>query len=361
MDTTSPLDTIPPLEDHDIKRGCPRNSSFQEQLFSRVLMKKFLIKGIDTCDHMSLVSENRVWVTEDNNTILTDLATGAGFHRLTDVCVPMELCSKAVHSVNREGDLFYIDRDLNIKKLSKDLGRISTFVKKASSVWLPRSLYCSVRSGDLFVGFTITTTELHSNRFTYLFKYEGKVNRYNESGQLTQKLHHNFDESCLFSFPVDISENSNGDVVVSDFGKSAVVVTDRWGSHRFTYGGRFYDIDNSEDYNDFEKLLFGTMRYQFGWDLWPWGICTDQMFNILVCDVQNDSVHMLDKDGQFLLHLLTNQSPGINTPRNLIYDFKTQLLWVGSFDGTLAVYKYNQQHLTYPGNDVELIFSFKYR
>lgn len=355
MDTTSPFDNFS-LENTDltnlIKGWRPRNSLFQEQLFSRVLVKKLSIKGIETCDHMSLVSENRVWVTEGNNTILTDFATGDVFHRLTDVCVPMELCAKAVHSVNREGDLFYIDKDLNINKLSKDLETISTFVRKTSSVWLPRSLYCSVRSGDLFVGFAIITRELHSNGFTYVHKYEGKVNRYDESGQLTQTLHRNFDESYLFSCAVDISENSNGDVVVSDFGKSVVVVTDRWGSHRFSYGGLYYDIYSNEDYTDFDRCFYTFTRYREGLDLWPWGICTDPMSNILVCDVHNDSVHMLDKDGQLLLHLLTDQSPGISTPRNLIYDFKTQLLWVGSFDGTVSLYEYNQQRLTYPGKYV---------
>lgn len=74
--------------------------------------------------------------------------------------------------------------------------------------------------------------------------------------------------------------------MVSDSG-SAVVVTDHEGKDRFSYTGR-------------------SSRSR----LKPRGICTDPLSNILVCDNVYKSVHVIDKDGQFLssLHFTTKKN-----------------------------------------------------
>eukprot|EP00105_Crassostrea_gigas_P041402 XP_019925550.1 PREDICTED: uncharacterized protein LOC105334907 [Crassostrea gigas] len=49
---------------------------------------------------------------------------------------------------------------------------------------------------------------------------------------------------------------------------------------------------------------------------------------------------MLDRDGQFLSHLLIRPS-GIFTPRSLSYDVNTHRLWVGSgYNKTVVIYRY---------------------
>uniref|UniRef100_A0A8W8LNG2 Tripartite motif-containing protein 3 n=1 Tax=Magallana gigas TaxID=29159 RepID=A0A8W8LNG2_MAGGI len=121
----------------------------------------------------------------------------------------------------------------------------------------------------------------------------------------------------LYRRPSYITENNNGDVVVSDsiFPSGAVVVTERGGRHRFSYTG-----------------------HPSGSGLWPWGICTDALSHILVCD--DRTVQMLNKDGQFLSHLLT-KSQEMGRPWSLSYDVNTHRLWVGSYNNNkVCVYSY---------------------
>ena len=121
---------------------------------------------------------------------------------------------------------------------------------------------------------------------------------------------------------------NNGDVVVSDSDRRAVVVTSRKGVHRFSYTG---PPSGSRLFN-------------------PVGICTDVLSHILVCDERTDTVHMLIKDGEFLKYLLTDQSPGIDyfVPFGLSYDFYTHCLCVGSRwwdgDSMLFVYRHINRH-----------------
>lgn len=102
-----------------------------------------------------------------------------------------------------------------------------------------------------------------------------------------------------------------------DYGSGAVVVTERGGRHRFSYTG-----------------------HPSGSGLRPRGICTDALSHILVCDGRTNTVQMIDKDGQFLSHLLT-ESQEMGRPCSLSYDVNTHRLWVGSWDNNkVCVYRY---------------------
>eukprot|EP00105_Crassostrea_gigas_P007288 XP_011421480.2 PREDICTED: uncharacterized protein LOC105324121 [Crassostrea gigas] len=145
----------------------------------------------------------------------------------------------------------------------------------------------------------------------------GWVTRYNQSGQLTQAIQNNNTGRGLYRLPSYITENNNGDVVVSDYESGAVVVTERGGRHRFSYTG-----------------------HPSGSSLWPCGICTDALSHILVCDYTTNTVQMINKDGQFLSHLLT-ESKEMPGPRSLSYDVNTHRFWVGSWwDNMVCVYRY---------------------
>lgn len=84
----------------------------------------------------------------------------------------------------------------------------------------------------------IQTIDLEIN---YMDEYENqggltscKVTRYKKTGEETHTIQFNNDRLQLYRLPLYITENKNGDVVVSE-NKDAVVVTDRGGKHRFTY------------------------------------------------------------------------------------------------------------------------------
>nr|XP_034309442.1 uncharacterized protein LOC117683735 [Crassostrea gigas] len=273
------------------------------------LLPSLTVTGVDGCDHISCVTSDRVWVNDwRNNLILTD-TTGVPLHRVKDSFSSGLLTgNRGLHTVNNESELIYINRNHNINKLSKDMKTTTTFIEGTDSSWKPQCGYWSPSTGDLLVG------------MCYIHYTEtGKVTRYNQSGQLTQTIQHDNTGRGLYSYPSYITENNNGDVVVSDcIGLSgAVVVTERGGRHRFSYTG---------------PPLGSRLR--------PRGICTDALSHILVCDGKTSTVQMLDKDGQFLSHLLT-KSQEMGRPWSLSYDVNTHRLWVGSEDkNKVFVYRY---------------------
>nr|XP_034307934.1 uncharacterized protein LOC117683150 [Crassostrea gigas] len=269
------------------------------------------VTGVDCCYHISCVTSDRVWVSDDRKHLMLTDTTGVPLHRVEDSCRGLYR-GNGLHTVNSESELIYIDRNYNIKKRSKDMKTTKTLImKKIFSKWRPRCVYWSPSTGDLLVGM-------------YRMKaWIGKVTRYNQSGQLTQAIQYDTGR-VLYIRPSYITENNNGDVVVSDSG--AVVVTERGGRHRFYYTG-----------------------HPSGSVLWPRGICTDPLSHILVCDHRTNTVQMLDGDGQFLSHLLIRPS-GIFSPYSLSYDVNTHRLWVGSGDNnTVVIYRYitRQDALTY--------------
>eukprot|EP00105_Crassostrea_gigas_P038334 XP_019922482.1 PREDICTED: uncharacterized protein LOC105327476 [Crassostrea gigas] len=256
------------------------------------------VPGVGVCYHISCVTSDRVWVSDDiNNLILTD-TTGVPLHCVEDSC-----SGNGLHTVNSESELIYIDRNYNINKLSKDMKTTTTFIERTDSTWEPRCVYWSPSTGDLLVGMCNYDT------------WTGKVTRYNQSGQLTQTIQYHNTGHRLYGRPNYITENNNGDVVVSD--DDAVVVTERGGRHRFSYTG-----PPSVSVLD------------------PIGICTDALSHILVCDGYTETVQMINKDGQFLSHLLT-KSQEMGEPWSLSYDVNTHRLWVGSGDNNkVCVYRY---------------------
>nr|XP_034319950.1 uncharacterized protein LOC105324523 isoform X2 [Crassostrea gigas] len=272
------------------------------------LLHSLTLTGVRRCDHISCVTSDRVWVSDDRNNLMLTDTTGVPLHRVEDSCRDL-YAYRGLHTVNSESKLIYIDRNYNINKLSKDMKTTTTFVERTDSTWEPWCVYWSPSTGDLLVGMYNNDT------------WTGKVTRYNQSGQLTQSIENDNTGQGLYSFPIYITENNNGNVVVSDFknmyGSGAVVVTERGGRHRFSYTG-----------------------HPYGSVLWPWGICTDALSHILVCDFRTHTVQMLDRDGQFLSHLLIRPS-GIFYPHSLSYDVNTHRLWVGSgYNNTVVIYRY---------------------
>lgn len=94
---------------------------------------------------------------------------------------------------------------------------------------------------------------------------KGIVTRYSQSGKLTQIIQKDNTGLELYNDPRYITENENGDVVVSDsIFPGAVVAIDRNGKHRFSYTG-----------------------HPPGSELMLWGISTDALSHILLCDKKN--------------------------------------------------------------------------
>lgn len=117
----------------------------------------------------------------------------------------------------------------------------------------------------------------------------------------------------IYDNPSFIVENNNGDVVVSDIFR--VVVTNKGVHYRFSYIGHSKTLQLPEQ------------------------ICTDALSNILVCYKLKNWVELINKDGQFIVHLL--RAYNMFTPWSLSYDVNTHAIWVGSSDtNMLFIWRY---------------------
>jgi hypothetical protein len=133
------------------------------------------------------------------------------------------------HTVNRSGELLDIGIGYDIHKQSIDNGAVVTLIERPPS-WYPCCLYCSSVTGDLLVAMNNYKAET------------SQVTRYLSDGKHQQSFQLDNMGQPLYRDPRYITENKNGDIVVSDLFLGAVVVTDSGGRHRFSYTGPERDL-----------------------------------------------------------------------------------------------------------------------
>lgn len=290
----------------------------------------FTVNDVFNCNHISCINLDRIWVSGMIGGLNLSNRSGENLLHLNLNVTPL---LSGYHTVNRDGDLIYIGNNYKLSKISKE-NKIIPICRtdELSQEWESECVYSSPITEDILVGMSISTV-FPPPKMTDLFRFEkrkGRIFRFNRKGLLTQTTYAKEKELYLSSIPKFITENNNGDVVISALNmtshedKSGVVeVINQHGKSRFIYKG-----------------------HQQASELQPRGICTNTLSHILVCDLKMHSVQMLDKDGKFLSYLLI-RPPGIFTPSSLFYDSKTHHLWVGSIvKNTVCVYR----NLSRPGN-----------
>ena len=285
-----------------IRKNTKIKTSYQLSVELPVLKVSFILPGPMNCLDICFVRPNLFWVNIGNNIILTN----------TQGDMLRSINSSYSFTAN-ENEIMYVDRDFNIQKLSYDREN-SIVVMRRPSLWLPLSIHCCQSNGDLLVGMISSISN----------PLKARVVRYNELRAVKQSIYQSKEGRVLYRYPRYITENRNGDIVVSDVMMGRIVVTNHKGEFRF-----FSPVDN------------------------PRGICTDRLPRILVSRYSKD-VLVLDENGLVLVYLRIEESPGSKNilnmgPRRsqekkrelcLTYDDHNDLLWVGSNDcNTVSGYK----------------------
>lgn len=272
------------------------------------------LEDFDFCGHISCVTPYTVLFNDSQTFFLLEThrySIDSIYRVFYEPGLQSEDLICGLHTVNKDGDLIFVHMNNAIIKLTIDGEQTLLKNKDYEREWKSQCVYCSQSSGDLLVG--------NISRHTHT----GKVTRYNNRNQITQTIRGTFRHSKIYD-PRFITENNNGDVIVSDWNR-AVVVTSREGIYRFSYAGP-----------------------PSGLPLRPQGICTDAFSQILVCDLSTNTVQMISKDGQFLSYLLIRKNS--RSPRYLSYDINRHVLWVGHGKTCkLSVYRYIDRHLSLAG------------
>ncbi|XP_062603329.1 E3 ubiquitin-protein ligase TRIM71-like [Saccostrea cucullata] len=193
-------------------------------------------------------------------------------------------------SVTIQGELIYCDSDNETVNIVRH-GKTETLIALPNG-WCPWGLCCTM-SGDILVSMS------YDNCLQ-------KVVRYQE-GAVKYEINKDEDGMPILSIGAYINyvaENGNGDICVSDSNARNVVVADKSGRVRFRYDGSPAKRRKSLD---------------------PLHIATDSMRQIIVADENNDCLHILDQNGQFLMCV---DNCGLYQPCGLSLD-STGRLWVG--------------------------------
>ncbi|XP_078321699.1 uncharacterized protein LOC144617792 isoform X4 [Crassostrea virginica] len=264
----------------------------KSRCFPLVLTSTIKVPGMFAIQHISVVSPDKVWVS--NNTTLQQVDGTGHVIRTLDDKYKYNLYGGG-HTVSVEGDLVFLARvgnrvhsrasgwrstQFGIHKITSD-GNTTTLLRTPEL--LPKCIHSSHSNGDLLIGLT-----------SYSHPRGGQVMRCDSTGKKIGDIELDEEGRRLYRYPQYITENKiNGDIVVSDEDKEAIVVVDRSGRHLFDYTGQPTD-----------------KRFD------PCGVCTDLLGRILVSHRGTGDIwcaSLLDEKGNFLTRLLSKQDNALTS------------------------------------------------
>uniref|UniRef100_A0A8W8M4N8 Tripartite motif-containing protein 2 n=1 Tax=Magallana gigas TaxID=29159 RepID=A0A8W8M4N8_MAGGI len=252
--------------------------------------------------HITSIKSDRLWlggISYKKEDILKQVdSSGNVIETINDADI-----SLGNFAMTQKGELLYLEKGCN--KVQKKTPKGTTTIITTSKDENIRALFSSQITGDLLVGVHKFQTKA------------GKLTRYDKTGAKIQDIEVDNHGKTLYSYPVYIAENRNGDIVTVDSTTNKVVLVDKLGGYRDYYKGQ------------------SPKKREFN----PHGVCTDVHGHIMVVDYSSGSIHLLDQDLHFLTLLMTKEQHNLKSASALFVDEKHHL-YVGSENGRINVYKY---------------------
>nr|XP_034326055.1 E3 ubiquitin-protein ligase TRIM71-like [Crassostrea gigas] len=211
---------------------------------------------------MAVTDDNKVWMGGESRELKLFDLQGHLHHTVSITFLGMYLCV-----YNKQ--VVYSDTSNKAMRMISDTDTVVTMFTTGD--WKPYGV-TSAASGDLLV--CLRKDDQY------------KVVRYSSTGTVLQEIQ--YDSQCqpLYKKTNYIAENINGDIIVTDFKKKAVIAVDRLGIFRYSYS----DVTGST-------------------------VTTDSVGHVVVTDYLRDKIHMLDRDGRFLRYI--TPEGGIDRPRGV--------------------------------------------
>lgn len=278
-------------------------------LLPSAILTSTIVIPLEDTEQISYVKSGRLWVMSNSKIIQVD-NNGNVKER---VYSSGPCCVSKDDALLYKPDPFYEDEDedddKNGDRIKKKTTRISITLLKTEKSENVLAIYSSFVNGHILVLIQISTvTESPWQRH-----FSHKITRYDENGLKIEDIWINDRiqgwRFLLYVYTC-ITENKNGDIIISSDEYKTVVGMNRSGEHRFLYS-------HPENY-------------------YPRGICTDKYGHILVAF--ESSIHLLDEDGAFQTILLKNMSSNILFTCLCLDD--KQNIYVGNDRGIVNVYKY---------------------
>uniref|UniRef100_K1P9H1 Tripartite motif-containing protein 45 n=1 Tax=Magallana gigas TaxID=29159 RepID=K1P9H1_MAGGI len=212
--------------------------------------------------YMAVTDDNKVWMGGYSKELKLFDLQGHLHHTVSITTNGMYLCM-----YNKQ--VVYSDQSNKTVRMISDTDTVVTMFTTGD--WKPYGV-TSAASGDLLV--------------CLLKDDQNKVVRYSSTGTVLQEIQ--YDSQCqpLYKQTNYITENVNGDIIVTDWEKKAVIAVDRLGIFRYSYSGVTYST-----------------------------VATDSVGHVIVTDFNGDKIHMLDRDGRFLRYIIPEG--GIKYPRGV--------------------------------------------
>lgn len=279
------------FSEENIEKGMCQNYFLPMDFGARLISEEELhVSGRPT--HISPCTEKKIWVSSSGTLYVHNFSFKyQKYDPIKDICIS----ENGVHTVRKSKQPIYIDINGDLKSCSLLTNFTSALPLKRSDEWVISCIYCSPRNENLLVGLKSVD--------------DSKVTVYDDLGNEILTIQVNEKHQNLYCNPVFITENRNGDIVVSDRGTNSVVVTDQTGNFRFTIDG-----------NDVVKRKPGF-----------YSVCTDCLSRILICS--GSGLLVFDKNGTFQTYFTPRESlafRGYFLPYALCYDTENEIFWVVS-------------------------------